>query len=61
MLDNVNIKKWGKLMEEFIVIDTQTGKIVLQSTTCHNAIVYAEFLNDYGKSNRYKYMNKNNL
>lgn len=48
-------------MEKFIVIDTQTGKIVLQDTTCHNAIVYAEFLNDYGKSTRYKYMNKYNL
>ena len=46
-------------MEEFIVIDTETNKIMLSNTTCHNAIMYAEFLNDYGKSKRYKYINKN--
>lgn len=46
-------------MEEFIVVDTETNKIMLSDTTCHNAITYAEFLNDYGKSKRYEYMNKN--
>lgn len=44
-------------MEEFIVVDTETGKIMLQPTCIHNAIVYADFLNDYGKSNRFKYLN----
>ena len=47
-------------MEEFIVIDTKTGKIILQPTTCHNAYAYANFMNK-GNGNRYKAVNKYNL
>ena len=48
-------------MKEFIVIDTETNKIVLHDTTFNNAYKYAEFLNDYGKSTRYKCVNKYNV
>ena len=43
-------------MEEFIVIDTKTNRVVLQPTTCHNAYVYANFLNN-GEGNRYRAVN----
>ena len=43
-------------MEEFIVIDTETNRVVLQPTTCHNAFVYANFLNN-GEGNRYRAIN----
>ena len=46
-------------MEEFIVIDTQTNRIVLNDTTWNNAYKYAEFLNGYGQSQQYKCINKN--
>ena len=38
----------------YIVIDTETNRTVLQGTTCHNALMYTEFMNDYGKLHRYK-------
>ena len=47
-------------MNEFIVIDTKTNKIILQPTTCHNAYVYAEFMNE-DNGNRYKVANKYNI
>ena len=47
-------------MKEFIVIDIQTNKIVLNDTTWNNAYKYAEFLNDYGQSKQYKCINKHN-
>ena len=46
-------------MEEFIVIDTCTNKIVLKETTWNNAYKYAEFLNDYGQSKQYKCISRN--
>ena len=46
-------------MEKFIVVDTETNKIMLSDTTCHNALMYAEFLNDYGKSKRYECIHRN--
>lgn len=48
-------------MEEFIVIDTQTNRIVLNATTFNNAYKYAEFLNDYGTKQQFKCINKNYL
>ena len=47
-------------MNEFIVIDTKTDKVILQPTTCHNAHVYADFMNE-NNGNRYKAVNKNNI
>ena len=46
-------------MDEFIVVDTYTNKIVLNNTTWNNACKYAEFMNDYGQSQQYKCINKN--
>lgn len=44
-------------MEDFIVIDTETYRVVLQPTTFHNAYVYANFLNN-GEGDRYRAVDK---
>ena len=40
-------------MEIYIVVDSKTNEKRLQPTTFHNAQAYRDFLNGYGKSNRY--------